>query len=305
MFEAAALLYLTVETPLHAGIGASLGIVDLPIQRERTTQYPMVQGSGVKGSLRALAKANGLKNWELIFGPETNNADAYSGALSVGDARLLLFPVRSLTDVFVYTISGDVVARYRRDVGRVGEGSDWPELPAVDTGAALLTHGGLETHSALLVLEETSFTGAESAEMQQIAGSLGRLIFAGPENTYWRNKLSRSLVALPNDAFRDFTLYSTEVITRVKLDENTKTVDESGALWTEENLPAETVLYAPLYASKTRKEAKAGETETRLSASEVLGSVKDLVELSGSYLQLGGDETVGRGIVRLNVQMLG
>jgi CRISPR-associated protein Cmr4 len=36
------MLYLYVETPLHAGTGSGLSSVDLPIQRERTTQYPMI-----------------------------------------------------------------------------------------------------------------------------------------------------------------------------------------------------------------------------------------------------------------------
>ena len=49
------MLYLYVETPLHAGVGSGLSSIDLPIQRERTTQYPMIQGSGIKGKLRATA----------------------------------------------------------------------------------------------------------------------------------------------------------------------------------------------------------------------------------------------------------
>ncbi len=35
-------LYLYTETPLHAGVGSGLSSIDLPIQRERTTQYPMI-----------------------------------------------------------------------------------------------------------------------------------------------------------------------------------------------------------------------------------------------------------------------
>jgi len=42
MFDKGALLYLYAETPVHAGSGTSLGIVDLPIQRERTTGYPIM-----------------------------------------------------------------------------------------------------------------------------------------------------------------------------------------------------------------------------------------------------------------------
>ena len=39
-------------TSLHAGAGQSVGAVDLPIQRERHTAWPMVQASGVKGAFR-------------------------------------------------------------------------------------------------------------------------------------------------------------------------------------------------------------------------------------------------------------
>lgn len=35
-------------TPLFAGSGQAIGAVDLPIQRERHTRWPMVQASGVK-----------------------------------------------------------------------------------------------------------------------------------------------------------------------------------------------------------------------------------------------------------------
>ncbi|NOG48211.1 MAG: hypothetical protein HND48_01265 [Chloroflexi bacterium] len=41
-------LFMYTESALHAGTGASVSAVDLPIQRETNTQYPMVQGSGVK-----------------------------------------------------------------------------------------------------------------------------------------------------------------------------------------------------------------------------------------------------------------
>ena len=55
MFQAKKILFLYVETPLHAGTGRGLGAVDLPIQRDRTTGYPIIQASSVKGALRAEA----------------------------------------------------------------------------------------------------------------------------------------------------------------------------------------------------------------------------------------------------------
>jgi len=53
VFEKAAMLFLYCETPVHAGTGTSLSIVDLPIQRERITGLPIVQASSLKGVLRA------------------------------------------------------------------------------------------------------------------------------------------------------------------------------------------------------------------------------------------------------------
>ena len=54
MFKQAKPLFLIVETPLHAGSGSDLGIVDLPIQREKHTDYPKIEASGLKGSIREI-----------------------------------------------------------------------------------------------------------------------------------------------------------------------------------------------------------------------------------------------------------
>ncbi len=123
MITATTMLYLYVETPLHAGMGSGLSSIDLPIQRERTTQYPTIQGSSIKGKLRALAEEENEDATELInaiFGPPpmTGETSDHAGALIAGDARILLFPVRSLSGVFAYTTSCDVLARFKRDIER-------------------------------------------------------------------------------------------------------------------------------------------------------------------------------------------
>jgi CRISPR-associated protein Cmr4 len=141
MFDKAALLFLYTETPLHAGSGTSLGIVDLPIQRERTTGYPMIQASGLKGCLRDVTTDH--KNWcqdnncplyphadwdrkvEIVFGPaDTQRASEHAGALSVGDARILLFPVRSLIGVFAWVTCPNVLARFKREAEMTGLSSE-------------------------------------------------------------------------------------------------------------------------------------------------------------------------------------
>jgi CRISPR-associated protein Cmr4 len=293
MFQASSILFLYVETPLHAGSGAGLGAVDLPIQRERVTGYPLVQASGLKGALRSVTSEGDDVN--IVFGPDGHE---HAGAVSFGDARLLLFPVRSLVGVFGWTTSRDVLARFRRDAKEVG--LNVPPLPDAPEGDAALISPDCKLvpeGESQLVLEEFAFTTQKSQEVEKLAEWLrDEALPQGDEYGYWHEKLPRSLVILPEDDFRDFTLHATEVVTRVRLKRETKTV-EGGALWTEEHLPADTLLYAPVLASAPRQRPDdLPPTWKDKGARDVLAKAK---ELALDYLQLGGEETVGRGMVRL------
>jgi len=298
MFQATRMLFIYVETPLHAGIGRGLGTVDLPIQRERTTGYPTVHASGLKGCLRAQAKATGkLTNDEhlAIFGPETDKASEYAGALSTGDARLLLFPVRSLAGVFAWCTSVDALARFRREAAMVGLALTWSDLPPLDKASDLVwVNGDALKAGDSVVLEEFSF--APKSEQAAAVKEIGEWLAVNAlpqtdEYDYWRKALPNKLCVLPEDAFRDFALYATEVQTHVRLDPVKKTV-ETGALWTAESLPVDTLLYAPLMATGSRSK------DVNLDAKQVL---QKLADLPLPRVQLGGDETTGQGVVALRM----
>ena len=47
------LLFIHALTGLHPGGGTALGVVDLPVQRERHTHWPTIPGSSLKGVMRA------------------------------------------------------------------------------------------------------------------------------------------------------------------------------------------------------------------------------------------------------------
>jgi CRISPR-associated protein Cmr4 len=313
MITATTMLYLYVETPLHAGMGSGLSSIDLPIQRERTTQYPMIQGSSIKGKLRALAEESNEDTALInaLFGPPpmAGETSDHAGALIAGDARILLFPVRSLSGVFAYTTSCDILARFKRDSERTDTNQrtgavhkpapaalPWylPDKPAPGT-ALVTTNSEVQAHNSL-VLEEFSFTTQASAQVDEIATWLAEHTLPKHDtDDYWPTKLKNSLAILPENDFRDFTLYATEVITRIRIDRNTKTVAR-GALWTEEHLPTDTLLYVPIYATDARRN---GKESLKLPGKQVLETIRAQDAARGSYLQLGGDETVGRGMVRV------
>ena len=299
MFEATRMLFIYVETPLHVGSGRGMGAVDLPIQRERATGYPMVQASSLKGRLRAAAdpkynpQSSLLREEFLaIFGPETGNAADYAGALSTGDARILLFPVRSLAGVFAWATSLDALARFQRIAEMVEIDAGWVLPPAPSKEQAWVSGETLKADDKNIVLEEFSFA-ADQAHSQTVA-SIGNWLAqnALPETgyDYWTQALPQKLCILHEDAFRDFVLYGTEVQTHIKLNPQTKTVAGS-ALWTSESLPVDTLLYAPLLATQSR----AGDG---MSADDVL---KKITDLNLGRTQLGGDETTGQGMVALRI----
>ncbi|MGQ9568420.1 MAG: type III-B CRISPR module RAMP protein Cmr4 [Anaerolineae bacterium] len=290
MFEATSMLFIYVETPLHAGTGRGLSGVDLPIQRERVTNYPIVQASSLKGRLRAEAKGRlPADELEAIFGPETGRASEHAGALSPGDAKLLLFPIRSLAGVFAWTTSTDILARFLRDARLARLPVPWT-VPAEPAVGETLVSGKELLAGSKVVLEEFTFSPNEDGSVKALGEWLAKhALPQGDEYHYWRDALPRRLAVLHRDAFRDFVTFSTEIATRVQLDHETKTVAEGP--WTEEHLPVDTLLYAPLMATPTR--AKNG---VKLTGSEVLDRVQGL---GLSRTVLGGDETVGRGMVAL------
>jgi CRISPR-associated protein Cmr4 len=152
MYKIARPFFMVVETPLHAGSGADLGIVDMPIQRERHTSFPKIEASELKGCIREAfeelktgdnkVKSDKLKGefsdleekWEiekdgkerikfdesisLAFGPE--KGDEHAGALGFTDARLLLFPVKSMKGVFAWITCPMVLERFKEDSGLCG-----------------------------------------------------------------------------------------------------------------------------------------------------------------------------------------
>jgi CRISPR-associated protein Cmr4 len=283
-----ALLGLLAETSLHAGTGQDGGVVDLPIQREAHTGWPVVFGSAVKGALRALAEDRKVAWLTRVFGPETGNASDHAGALLVGDARLLLLPVRSLTGHFKWVTCPALLRRFAADAARLGlavwDDKALPEDPDLHT--ALLPAGAGEA----LYLEEFRLHTAAAdfgPLMDGLAGLMGRT--DGPA------ALQKQLALVSDDRFSHLARFATPVNAHVRILNQTKTV-QPGALWYEETLPPDTLLYVALHAvGARRKDAGQG-------PAEILAHVTGELFGQRPYLQLGGNETVGMGWCRVSVQ---
>ena len=152
----------------HPGSGTALGVVDLPVQRERHTAWPMIPGSALKGVLRDCCRQHvpGRRGKEAdsdpdlvtAFGPPTSEADKHAGAISLTDARLLAFPVRSLKGVFAWVTCPAALERLNRDLKMVGL-SPLGNPPSLGADQAACSEGcPLLVENNKLVLEEFEFT---------------------------------------------------------------------------------------------------------------------------------------------------
>jgi CRISPR-associated protein Cmr4 len=298
MFEKHAAVFLYAVSPVHMGAGTAVGVVDNPIQRERHTRHPNFAGSGIKGAVRHGFEALGGEAAlvERLFGPDAGRSDLHAGAVSFGDAQLVVFPVRSLRGGYVYATCPQAVARARRLLDLLGAPVPWPALPAVTDGQCLVANPELLAGERLH-LEAFEYSARVSdGALQSIAADLAaRALPPGPGYEYFRDKLARDVVVLSDGDFGYFAENAMLVEPHVRIDSKTGSADDGGLFYTE-NLPPESLLIAPLLASATRT----GRSEDRMQAAEVMAKLSTLID--GRLLQVGGDATTGRGLVVARVQ---
>ena len=296
----ARLFHLHALSALHCGTGQSVGVVDLPIARARATNLPIVPGSSLRGVLRQHMTGSNPGTARMLFGPKTitGGQDAFAGALAVGDAHLLVLPVRCLAGIVSYVTSPFILRRYARDLARacVAPPTALPREPVenkavVAPGSVNLVDGkGAEPgdrpgSGRKLVLEDLDLTAREDATLERWATHVAQTIHPGDAES--QSDVIHRFALLP-DTIMDFLAETaTEIRARIALDPDTGTV-RKGMLWYEENLPAEAVLWGvfALSASNNRDDPRPEE------------ALAGAMPASGTLLQLGGKAGVGRGLVR-------
>lgn len=305
--QAAGLLFLHAQTGLHPGSGTALGAVDLPVQRERHTDWPTVPGSALKGILRDACRESAKAKPEhggdrqkaneadadlvAVFGPgKGTDASDHAGALAITDARLAAFPVRSLRGVFAWVTCPMALMRLNRDLKLAGMsplGGVPHALP--DTELRCAVDSPLRVGGDKVVLEE--FEYAATGACEEVAtwfadNATADLLTAA--------RLRSHLAVISDNAFGHYARFATEIVARVALDYQSKTVKD-GALFYQEVLPAETILYAVALANPSRVPTDKRKENDIKTAREVLDYLKKQLT-AHSVVQIGGDETVGKGL---------
>ncbi len=348
MYSKKLVLGIYTISPVHAGSGSETSVIDLPIQREKHTGFPLIWGQSLKGVLRSAFKEEELKGkWkeyagdyiravlsrgdrtlsdekvkeelekyikkvkdnkrdppktEIIFGPTTSNASDHAGAISVGDAKILLFPVRSARGVFAYVTSPLVLERFKRDMELAGKKVDF-EVPKLEKGAMVSgntvkitindkegdkENGNKKDRKDRVVLEEVVLEVESDSrdQLQEIVKAIKEILPEGIK----KEDVKKRLVIVPDEVFSAFVRMNTEIVARITINSTTGTVEN---LWYEEFLPSDTVLYSIIAV----REPRGGSLK---SAEEVSEKLTEFFSMN-PYLQVGGDETVGKGFVMVKL----
>jgi len=299
-----ALLVLHALTPVHTGTGQAVDAVDLPVAREKVTGWPVIPASSIKGVLRDACcsrdprhgKASGDPGPDDLLGkafggpelgeaPEGGATRHFAGNLLFSDGRLLCFPVRSFAGVFAWTTCPSALERLARDCRAAGL-EEPPRLAGPkDLSSVLVTTRTLlescrekKDGERRVILEEFDLKVADP-RVDELAKDIASRVF---EDENWRESFVSRFAVLHDELFTTLTETATEVVARVALLDEKKTV-RPGALWYEEAVPAESIFACPLI-------------DAGRNGDDLVGW---LAGQSISPVQIGGNATVGRGLMRL------
>lgn len=272
MFNDRKTYLLKTLTPTHAGSGEALSYIDVPIQREKHTNFPKFEGSSLKGALKH-SIYNHLKseNEELpkrfheVFGKD--DSDQMS-EIVITDAKLLFFPVRSRNDIFMLITCPFVIERFYAD-NMLSE-----DIRLNVESNNILLHSHPQRNHMNISLEEYEFK-SEFKDLSSIKKIVSDINL---------NKVG----IISNEMFEAMVSLYTEVITRNRIDYITGTAKDTG-LFTEEYLPSESILYFNVLQSAPFSTKSYSDSALKYAESNF-----------PDVFQIGANETIGKGFVKLS-----
>lgn len=278
MYSSALIIFIEALTPVHAGTGREEGFhVDLPLQRDELG-FPTIWSSSLKGAL----KANLDTDIKRYLGSEPGARETEPSYISILDAKLLLIPARTLTNIWTYISSPHLLSYLKTylDIYSSIMGRDLTlNLDILNQNTTISTK-----FSGNAFINETEFSVVGNNDLLTRIG-IDKLLPKELKESIAR----QGLVVIPDEGNRSLATVRKSIVIqyRVRLKREEKTVDEGP--WSEEYLPARTVMVSLALCRDARN----------VNASELCNMFKNILNNRSVYV--GGKETIGRGLVKLYV----
>lgn len=280
------LLYLYAESPVHAGGSDTDGVIDLPIQREASTGYPVIWGQSLKGALRQAWRDRQLTDETLVFGSAEDSATpAGAGRLSVGDAQLVAMPAPTLRRTFAWVTSALALSRLTRKYARLGHKVPPVPQPAADSCLAIDAPWCSKAAEAIgVAVTSIEAKSPGSTDLKDWAARLSDdCVGSSTGMATMSTKLREDLITAGDDLAGLLFTRGTEISVRVQLKPDEKTVAKGPFI--AEYLPTDTILAASL-------SLRDGTPQHLKDLQAMLGTAS-----SPRLIQIGGNETIGKGLV--------
>lgn len=273
------IVYLHAITPVHSGTGQAVAVIDLPIAREKSTGWPIIPGSSIKGVFKDAYSGGDDEKGRLFGTPDS------AGQVVFTDQRILCLPVRSFFGTFAYVTSPLVLRRFKEDFQALGASIpfDAPVPEITGEASCKVTNNAVITRGGKVYLEDLDVSAEPADAVTPIAGGLAKALFAGSGEA--QRQFQERFAIASDELFNFLSESATEIVARIRLDPKTGTTSTGeGNLWYEEALPSETLFAGAALCTN-------GDEPQRV-----------LEVLNGKFIQVGGDASVGRGLCRVIVQ---
>ena len=306
MFKESGLITYYALTPVHVGAGSSVSYIDLPVQRERHTSFPIMAGSGLKGVFRALAERElEIGKVNIIFGPE--NGSEGSSCVAFTDAKILLYPVRSVKNTFAWITCPFVLKRFKEDLESASGKTNNFSIPEVSDDKIIVASNSpliINNNPKKVGLEEFVFDVDNTQNTDNLINAISKYIpntettknNQNKETTETTQGLSERFAIVSDNVFTDLVNYAVEVRTRIKINQTTGTAS-GGALFTVEMVPSETIFYSLVFADEPKIKNNSNDNSNN-DTNGVINKIKKLID-NNKVIQVGGDETIGLGFVKV------
>lgn len=290
-------------TSLHVGMGRSSGVVDLPIQRD-PQGFPIIFSSTFKGALKQHCGTvnNAINNNGRIdcskakvccclFGGEGVGGEGetdVTSVVSISDLYPLAIPVPSLDKGYVYLTSRYLISTITDLFKAVNYEEGVKFLSSIDPREGKVTQ----------VDEATVGTDIKVPLVKVPSSLLDTLSNLGSI----ANKLKEGIAVEEDDRKAVFEIERGIIkYTRNRINMSTKTV-LSGSLWTEEYLPHGSIFAGIMFLNTPRRNKYCNDDKDKICDYECARQrLNEFIKDKEFYLNVGGKETIGKGIVKVRI----
>jgi len=284
---------------VHVGVGRSPGSVDLPVARD-AYGVPYLPGSGLKGSVKSLCIlryhrdpgfCEELLGWDVRLRGGVSPEEVSVSPVLFTDGLLLLAPVRVEVGGRLFFMYATSLLQLSRALNLASAcGGSCRITSIISSLRECVGHGDAGFEGELLV-NSVPVSGESIAGFNGDYGLACLRLMLEKVSPLASLLLGNGVIVFRDDGlFLDIVEAGLERVTRVRLDPAKKTVI-SGALWTEEYVPQGSVFF---FTIMTRSSQSLDSETAHYKILDLLGEI-------GLVINVGGKESVGKGLLGLAV----